>query len=216
MIKRKPMSEETKRKMSEARKIAWSDVEKRNVYLEKMNTEDYKQKQRDSLKRKGNPSKNILVRDKISKSKKGILRSIETKKLISIKTKEKMNNEIVKEKLRNREKLFGDKNKNWKGGISFEPYCEVWSDKEYKATIKRRDHNVCQNCGITKLLSLKIFECDLNIHHIDYNKKNCIPTNLITVCRTCNSKANGNREFWNLYYKNIMKEKYKNAKHSVV
>jgi len=30
------------------------------------------------------------------------------------------------------EKTTGELHWNWKGGISCEPYCEIWMDKEYK------------------------------------------------------------------------------------
>lgn len=87
-------------------------------------------------------------------------------------------------------KLCGEKNPNWKGGISTEPYCWAWNNKEYKDSIKQRDNYQCQNP-----------ECwgksnNLTIHHIDYIKKNCQPLNLVTLCASCNSRANFNREYW--------------------
>jgi hypothetical protein len=90
--------------------------------------------------------------------------------------------------------LVGDKHWNWKGGIACEPYCDVWLDKEYKQSIRDRDKNQCKNCGITRHISFKVYGLDLHIHHIDYNKKNCHPSNLITLCRSCNSRANYNRQ----------------------
>ena len=33
----------------------------------------------------------------------------------------------------------GEDNPAWKGGISCEPYCQLWSDEEYKQSIKDRD-----------------------------------------------------------------------------
>ena len=91
---------------------------------------------------------------------------------------------------------------NWKGGISCEPYCDVWLDKGFKESIKERDAYECQNpdCWGTS--------DRLTIHHIDYNKKNCRPENLITLCRSCNVRANYNREEWFEFYNNIMNEKY--------
>ena len=93
-------------------------------------------------------------------------------------------------------------NPNWKGGISCEPYCQIWLDKEFKNSIKTRDGYICQNpkCwNITKRLA---------VHHIDYNKKNCNPNNLITTCNSCNSRANFNRDHWVKVYRAIMTEKY--------
>ena len=97
---------------------------------------------------------------------------------------------------------FGEGHWNWKGGKSLEPYCEVWRDQEYKQDIRERDGNACLNpyCyGNGGVLS---------IHHIDYNKKNCHPSNLITVCRSCNLRANHDREWHEAWYKAIMYRRY--------
>ncbi len=48
----------------------------------------------------------------------------------------------------------------------------------------------------------------LVIQHIDYNKKNCKLSNLITVCSSCNGKANGNREWHTAWYKAIIHRRY--------
>lgn len=34
------------------------------------------------------------------------------------------------------------------------------------------------------------------IHHINYDKKNLDPKNLISLCRSCHTKTNHNRENW--------------------
>lgn len=97
----------------------------------------------------------------------------------------------------------GEKCHLWKGGVSFEPYCEIWRDKEYKQDIRDRDDNRCMNpyCRSKN-------KDDLTIHHIDYNKKNCSPSNLITVCRSCNSKANTDRTWHKSWYQAIIKNRY--------
>jgi len=91
---------------------------------------------------------------------------------------------------------------NWQGGISCEPYCDAWADKDFKESIKERDNYICQNpdCwGSSKKLT---------VHHIDYVKKNCSPTNLITLCNSCNSRANVDREWHTSWYQIIMNKKY--------
>jgi hypothetical protein len=92
---------------------------------------------------------------------------------------------------------FGDKNPSWCGGVSRKGYCDVWKDNEYKQSIKDRDLHKCQNpyCIIKSN--------DLVIHHINYRKHNCHPWNLITLCRSCNSKANHNRKYWLELYSNL-------------
>ena len=44
----------------------------------------------------------------------------------------------------------------------------------------------------------------LTVHHIDYDKQNCSPTNLITLCNSCNARANFNRNYWNRLYKDLI------------
>ena len=97
----------------------------------------------------------------------------------------------------------GSGHPNWRGGISFEPYCQIWSDKEYKADIRERDGNVCLNpyCFHNN-------EKVLHIHHIDYNKKNCAPQNLITLCRSCNLRANTNRKWHTEWYRTILNKRH--------
>ncbi len=97
----------------------------------------------------------------------------------------------------------GKNHHNWKGGISLEPYCDAWGDKKYKQDIKSRDGNTCQNpycfCNDNR---------PLHIHHIDYNKQNCHPRNLITVCGGCNSRANSDRDWHKNWYQTIMSNKF--------
>lgn len=83
----------------------------------------------------------------------------------------------------------GEKNYNWKGGISKEPYCFEFT-KGLKEQIKERDDYQCQNPDCWKTNN------KLVVHHIDYNKKNCSADNLITLCRSCNSRVNDNRNYW--------------------
>ena len=89
--------------------------------------------------------------------------------------------------------MSGEKHFNWRNGVSFEPYPVIFNGR-LKEKIKLRDNYFCQNpyCWNTAKR--------LSIHHIDYNKENCYPSNLITLCTSCNSRANKNRERWkNLY-----------------
>lgn len=106
------------------------------------------------------------------------------------------------EKMRS-DMFSGNGNPNWRGGISYEPYCEQWSDIEYKESIKERDGHICLNPECKKITN------KLCVHHIDYNKKNCHPLNLITICISCNSKANINRRWHKAWYKAIIYNRYK-------
>ena len=98
--------------------------------------------------------------------------------------------------------MFGEANPNWKGGITLEEYCDAWKDRDFKYDIKERDNHECQNPDCRKNSN------KLSVHHIDYNKGNCGPRNLITLCVSCNARANFNREFWKAGYQAMIKTKY--------
>jgi len=101
--------------------------------------------------------------------------------------------------------LVGDKNPNWKGGIQYKPYPSIWGNLQFKTEIRERDNFTCQNP------ECKGGDDKLVIHHIDYDKKNCDLNNLITVCNTCNVRANYNRSFWEARYKEIISMKHKSG-----
>jgi len=93
---------------------------------------------------------------------------------------------------------LGPQNANWLGGKKSEPYCYSWKDSEFKDFIKERDSYRCQNPDCWKTHEL------LSIHHIDYDKKHCHPDNLITLCVSCNSRANVERRWHKSWYTAIM------------
>jgi len=87
--------------------------------------------------------------------------------------------------------LSGNKNPRWLGGVSFLPYSLDWTET-LKKSIRERDHYVCQICNQNGFV----------VHHIDYNKENCNPLNLITLCRSCHTKTNTRRDSWKSFFKN--------------
>lgn len=103
-----------------------------------------------------------------------------------------------------RERMTGENSPSWRGGISCEPYCKEWTFEEFKDMVRERDEWKCQNPDCWG----KVFNEKLTIHHIDYNKKNCHPLNLITVCRSCNARANVKREYWQKFYEKIMNKRF--------
>lgn len=128
------------------------------------------------------------TRRKIAKSlignipwNKGIPHSIETKKKIR----------------EHHADISGKNHPNWKGGKSFEPYSVNWTET-LRQSIRERDHYTCQMPGCHK------HQGDIAhaVHHIDYDKKNCSPDNLLTLCTSCHLKTNYNREYWMGLFKN--------------
>ncbi len=96
---------------------------------------------------------------------------------------------------------------SWKGGISFFPYC-IKFNRSLKEKIRERDNYQCQNpqCLCTQLESLLGYHKKLSIHHIHYDKENCYP-DLITLCISCNSKVNSNRDYWEELFMNILRKR---------
>lgn len=77
----------------------------------------------------------------------------------------------------------------WQGGKSFEEYTVDWT-RTLRRAIRERDNYTCQVCGLEQ------GDRAHSVHHIDYDKKNCNPDNLITLCTKCHIKTNFEREYW--------------------
>jgi len=80
---------------------------------------------------------------------------------------------------------------NWKGGISFEPY-DPRFNRQLRELIRLRDGYKCQKCGCPEIENGR----KLSVHHIDGDKSNSSPTNLISLCIGCNTQVECNRPHW--------------------
>ena len=146
------------------------------------------------------------MKKRVSEVNTGLKRSLKTRMRISNGLKGRVISEETRIKMRKNHADFSlDKHPGWKGGISCEPYCFEWSSKEFKDMIKDRDENRCLNPDCWKS------SYRLSAHHIDYNKKNCEPENLITLCVSCNSRANSEREWHKFWYTAIMERRVSNG-----
>ncbi len=90
-------------------------------------------------------------------------------------------------------------NPNWRGGISRHPYHFNWH--VVRKSVVDRDQGKCQNPSCYGERG------QLDVHHIDYNKSNCDPFNLIALCDSCNSRANFNRSWWLNYYRSLQESR---------
>ncbi len=79
-------------------------------------------------------------------------------------------------------------------------YPEEWNER-LKESIRQRDNYTCQECGLHQDELEGRFK-KLDVHHIDYDKDNLDPKNLITLCKGCHVKTNYNREYWIEYFQN--------------
>jgi len=85
-----------------------------------------------------------------------------------------------------RQSHLGEKHPNWKGGISYNfKYPDAWN-KELRKSIRERDNYECQKCGH---IQSNLDRSELCVHHIDFNKYNCEPINLISLCISCHRKS---------------------------
>lgn len=141
----------------------------------------------------------------ISKRNKGSKRTKETKRKMSLSAMARLpDSEETRRKkgLVHKGKKFSDSRKkamslarkgsncyNWQGGKSFEPY-GVEFNNDLKELIRKRDNYKCRICNKKQTNRRHV------VHHIDYNKINSDPKNLITLCISCHMKTNYNKNEW--------------------
>jgi len=83
--------------------------------------------------------------------------------------------------------FIGPDHPHWCGGDT--EYGPEFTD-ELKEYIRERDGYQCVNCEAPE--DGRAHDC----HHVDYNKYNNDPTNLVTLCIPCHRRTNHNRRFW--------------------
>jgi hypothetical protein len=87
---------------------------------------------------------------------------------------------------------------NWLGGIANGEYGHEFN-QSLKFDIKALYNFTCQLCEITQV--------ELDVHHIDYNKKNNNVKNLVPLCKVCHGKTNYNREKWQKIFEEKLTDK---------
>ena len=109
----------------------------------------------------------------------GRVLSLESKQKIALSLLGTKHTEQTKQKMSDfwTGKNLGRLNTYWKGKGGSK-YGSKWTDR-LKRQIKQRDNFECQNLNCTKNFK------SLEVHHIDKNKQNNNPTNLITLCSSC-------------------------------
>lgn len=85
-------------------------------------------------------------------------------------------------------RMIGPKNPAWKGGVADWDYASGW--KVIARKIRGLDEWTCQIC----LEQRKRWGKHLHVHHIDGDKLNNDPLNLISVCASCHPRGAKERE----------------------
>lgn len=86
----------------------------------------------------------------------------------------------------------GPRSGQWKGGVSFEPYCPAFNGA-IKEQTREAFGRKCYLCGETEKNERH------HVHHVDYNKsQGCrgLSWSLIPLCRRCHTKTNSRRWHW--------------------
>lgn len=174
-----PVSEETRKKISVAFKgKKLSDKHKESI-------------------RKSLIGREIKWKDKISKANTGKVGHVawnKDKKGLHLSPKSEFKKGMIPwNKGTEYKQIQGEKHHSWQGGTSFLPYTVDWTES-LRISIRERDRYICGICGE------KQGDKTHAVHHIDYNKKNCDPKNLVTLCPSCHAKTNYKRDYWIKYF----------------
>lgn len=179
---------EVRKKLSKSLIKRWQNPKERKKFSERMEGDK-------------NPVKKLVVKKKISKGLKKYHRLNPSKSWLCKKGRVAWNKGLIGY-------LAGPKHWNWKNAKSSESYPPEFSFIR-KFFVKQGFNFQCQLCYETYPYPSP----KLGIHHIDYNKKNNDIDNWIPLCRSCHTKTNYNREYWQKYFENYIRNilKYGNV-----
>ena len=97
----------------------------------------------------------------------------------------------------------GIKLEDWKSFKSFEPYNGDFNI-HFKNQIRKRDNQVCMNCGIHR----EKLNQSLEVHHINYDKQCSIEQNGLSLCKICHGMTNFNRSYWTQLFQEKLSKLY--------
>jgi len=128
--------------------------------------------------------------------------SEETRKKMSISQTGRNHSPETKRKMSDASK--GENSPNWKGGISFLPYCLKFNNA-FKESIRDEFNRECFICGKTETEQKeqqikndkRAFR--LSIHHVNYDKSclcESITCKFVPLCVSCHAKTNIDRVHW--------------------
>lgn len=118
--------------------------------------------------------------------------------------------DAIRQKMReNHADNSGEKHPNWKGGMSFEPYC-IKFNNEFKDRVRDFFDRTCYVCGkseqeqIDEMIKAEKRQFKkLDVHHVNYDKMMCcndVKPLFVPLCRSCHTKTNTDREYWEEFF----------------
>jgi len=195
-------SEETKKKMRESALNSWKSGRKAwNKGLTKSTSSMVVENAKAISKSLIGHFVSKETRDKIGSANSGRILTKEHRLLISKGVKNNPNVmksrfkkwHIQSDEINSKKASKGNKNPAWIDGRSYDKHY-LPEFRRIRKEILKRD-KCCQICGGNNKLC---------VHHINYNKDNNNPDNLLTLCNSCHSKTNHNRNRWLVDCKNII------------
>lgn len=204
------------------KKLSLLNIGKNNAFYGKKHTKKTRQKIKNSKYHKNLFGKNnafygkhhsLKSRKKMSTSHKDVKLSLEHNKNISKALKGRIFSKEHRKKLSliNKGRKFSVEIRkkmslgHW--GI-LKPFQNNEYGPEFDSTLKERirfrDKYKCQECDCTQIENGK----QLDVHHLDYNKRNNEEWNLISLCVSCHRKTNSNRKYWIVHFNKKIMKKY--------
>jgi hypothetical protein len=175
-LKGRIKSPETCKKLSESKKGRMSPMKGKHLSVES--------RLKMSLASKGKP-KSPEHAAKIRALRLGSTVGVETRKKISF-------------------AFTGSKHPNWRGGISYEPYCVLFND-EFKERVRKFFGYICVECGKPQNGER------LHIHHVNFDKQSCCNDTtplFVPLCRSCHGRTQGNRQYWERHFTDMINLRY--------
>lgn len=157
-------------------------------HIGKTHTTDQRKKRSDAMKFK---MSDPIERAKISTAQKGRKKSQETRDKLSV--------ALIG-------RFCGKEGHNWRGGISFEPYCPKFNDY-LRLRIRKFFENRCVLCGKPEIENGQNLSC----HHVEYNKSACCdgkPVQFAVLCKQCHGRTNHETDRWEKMIHIIINEIY--------
>lgn len=107
-----------------------------------------------------------------------------------------------------REFSVGENHPNWRGGLSYEPYCQLFNNS-FKERVREFFGRKCVECGAPENGRR------LSVHHVVYDKEACCNEGeavenrlFVPLCASCHSKTGGNRDYWQDRFTKLINEEY--------